>query len=53
MSGAGGQHTFIVPSHDLVIVRMGHQRGAAVGSKMLNQALAAIVEAVSSKRDPR
>jgi CubicO group peptidase (beta-lactamase class C family) len=53
MSGAGGQHTFIVPSHDLVIVRMGHQRGAAVGSKLLNQALAAIVEAVPSKRDPR
>jgi CubicO group peptidase (beta-lactamase class C family) len=53
MSGAGGQHTFIVPSHDLVIVRMGHQRGAAVGSKVLNQALAAIVEVVPSKRDAR
>ncbi len=29
MSGAGGQHTFVVPSHDLVVVRMGHQRGRA------------------------
>jgi CubicO group peptidase (beta-lactamase class C family) len=47
MSGAGGQHTFIVPSHDLVVVRMGHQRGAQVGSKLLNQALAAIVETVA------
>jgi CubicO group peptidase (beta-lactamase class C family) len=46
MSGAGGQHTFIVPSLDLVIVRMGHQRGSAVGSKLLNQSLAAIVAAV-------
>jgi CubicO group peptidase (beta-lactamase class C family) len=46
MSGAGGQHTFVVPSLDLVVVRMGHQRGAAVGAKLLNQSLAAIVAAV-------
>jgi CubicO group peptidase (beta-lactamase class C family) len=46
MSGAGGQHTFVVPSHDLVVVRMGHQRGSQVGSKLLNQSLAAIVAAI-------
>ena len=50
MSGAGGQHTFIVPSHDLVIVRMGHQRGAPVGSKLLNQSLSAIIAAVGPVR---
>jgi len=50
MSGAGGQHTFVVPSHDLVVVRMGHQRGAPVGAKLLNQSLAAIVAAVESSR---
>ena len=50
MSGAGGQHTFIVPSHDLVIVRMGHQRGAPIGGKLLNQSLSAIVAAVDSAR---
>lgn len=49
-SGAGGQHTFIVPSHDLVVVRMGHQRGAQVGSKLLNQSLAAIVSTVEAAR---
>jgi CubicO group peptidase (beta-lactamase class C family) len=46
MSGAGGQHTFVVPSHDLVVVRMGHQRGAGIGGKLLNQSLAAIVKIV-------
>ncbi len=53
MSGAGGQHTFIVPSHDLVVVRMGHQRGAAVGTKALQASLAALVGAVDASRGPR
>ena len=50
MAGAGGQHTFIVPSHDLVVVRMGHQRGAAVGARLLNESLAALVAAVEADR---
>jgi CubicO group peptidase (beta-lactamase class C family) len=50
MSGAGGQHVFVVPSHDLVVVRMGHQRGAPIGTKLLNQSLAAIVAAIEKSR---
>jgi CubicO group peptidase (beta-lactamase class C family) len=50
MSGAGGQHTFIVPSHDLVVVRMGHQRGSAIGTKLLNQSLAAVVDVINESR---
>jgi CubicO group peptidase (beta-lactamase class C family) len=50
MSGAGGQQTFVVPSHDLVVVRMGHQRGAPAGMKTLNQSLAALVAAIEASR---
>jgi CubicO group peptidase (beta-lactamase class C family) len=47
MAGAGGQTTFVVPSHDLVIVRMGHFRGDGEGMrKGLNEALRGILAAV-------
>jgi CubicO group peptidase (beta-lactamase class C family) len=47
MAGAGGQNTFIVPSHKLVIVRMGHQRGERVARKLTNEALKLVIEAVN------
>jgi CubicO group peptidase (beta-lactamase class C family) len=46
MSGAGGQTSLIVPSHDLVVVRLGHYRGSEVGSASLRKALALLMEAV-------
>jgi CubicO group peptidase (beta-lactamase class C family) len=46
MSGAGGQTTLIVPSHDLVVVRMGHYSGAAAGGASLRKALALLLQAV-------
>lgn len=47
MAGAGGQRTFIVPSHDAVIVRMGHFEGDGPEMRQeLNAALAGIMEAL-------
>jgi CubicO group peptidase (beta-lactamase class C family) len=50
MSGAGGQTTLIVPSHDLVVVRLGHYKGSAAGSTGLRKALALLMEAVQRRK---
>lgn len=44
--GAGGQETYVVPSLDLVVVRMGHFPGAGIGSRDFNRAVQLVVEAV-------
>jgi CubicO group peptidase (beta-lactamase class C family) len=49
-AGAGGQNTWIVPSHDLVIVRMGHMRGASAARRPTNTALGLAIDAVSQTR---
>jgi CubicO group peptidase (beta-lactamase class C family) len=49
MAGAGGQTTLIVPSHDLVVVRMGHYRGDAYGAAGFRRALALLMEAVPKR----
>lgn len=49
MAGVGGQNTLIIPSHDLVVVRMGHYKGASVGGKSFRRALAMLMEAVPPK----
>lgn len=47
MAGGGGQRTFLVPSRDLVIVRMGHFEGDGPDMRSeLNRALAGILEAL-------
>ena len=46
MAGAGGQTTLIIPSHDLVVVRLGHYKGATVGDQSFRRALALLMEAV-------
>jgi CubicO group peptidase (beta-lactamase class C family) len=48
MAGAGGQWTFIIPSHQLVVVRMGHYKGAAPGQRALNAAFTQLLSALKS-----
>ena len=48
-AGAGGQNTWIVPSHDLVIVRMGHMRGQGPARRATNAALKLVIEAIGPK----
>ena len=46
MAGAGGQTTLIVPSHDLVVVRLGHFKGSQPGGQAFRRALALLMEAI-------
>ncbi len=46
MAGAGGQHVIIIPTHDLVVVRMGHRAGQDHVQSSLNAALVNLIEAI-------
>lgn len=46
MRGAGGQSTTMIPSHQLVLVRIGKYRGAGAGGRALTRAMALFMEAV-------
>jgi len=48
MLGAGGQSTTIIPSHHLVIVRLGHYKGSEAGDKALHKAYSLLMEAIPS-----
>jgi CubicO group peptidase (beta-lactamase class C family) len=46
MSGAGQQMTLIIPSHDLVVVRLGHDKGEKAAMPALKKALAGLLQAI-------
>ncbi|MFN0086887.1 MAG: serine hydrolase domain-containing protein [Blastocatellia bacterium] len=50
MAGAGGQTTMIIPSHDLVVVRLGHYKGSGPGDRAFKKALGILTEAVPAKK---
>jgi len=50
MLGAGGQVTLVIPSHDLVVVRMGNDKGSAFAGTGVQRALALLMEAVPRVR---
>ena len=49
MAGSGTQITLIIPSHDLVVVRLGHYRGGGPGFQSLERALALLMEAIPAR----
>lgn len=50
MAGAGGQFTIIVPSHDLVVVKLSHYSGSEKSGEDLNVALKLLMEAVPESK---
>ena len=49
MAGAGGQTTLVIPSHEMVVARLGHYSGSGPGRQALNRALELLMEAVPER----
>jgi CubicO group peptidase (beta-lactamase class C family) len=46
MAGAGGQTVLIIPSHGLVVVRIGHYKGEKPGTEAFRRSLALLMDAI-------
>jgi CubicO group peptidase (beta-lactamase class C family) len=51
MAGAGGQYTIVIPTHDLIVARLGHYKGEALADTALARSLAILMEAVPQVRE--
>ncbi|MGC9328514.1 MAG: serine hydrolase domain-containing protein [Candidatus Hinthialibacter sp.] len=51
MAGAGNQKVFIIPSHDMVVVRLGHYKGDAQSNEGLKNALDLLMKAVPERSE--
>jgi hypothetical protein len=50
MLGAGGQSAWMIPSHDLVIVRIGKYRGSNAGEAARRKGTVTLLQAVRPAR---
>ena len=50
MLGAGGQSATVIPSHDLVVVRLGKYRGSAAGDVALDKLYVELMKIVPASR---
>ncbi|MFQ6047621.1 MAG: serine hydrolase domain-containing protein, partial [Gemmatimonadales bacterium] len=53
MAGAGGQYTIIIPTHEMVVVRLGLYKGSRPGGQALRRALSLLMEAVPARTTSR